>query len=280
MKKFILLTTSLFLFSCSVAEMNEQDDLTKELESAVLSTEDTSQKTNSLTSKDTDNDGINDVADADVDGDGELDNGKDDDGDGINNLSDVDVDNDGVEDNGTDIDNDGINNENDDDIDGDGISNEDDEYQNLSDTSLTRAVQEKITNYINTNYTGKTITEVEIENQIIEIELSSDVSLRFDLNGNFLSFDNENNNDSDDSNDSDNDNDNDDSDDDENEYTSLSSSNLSASVQQKIDTYISFNYAGQTIVEVEVENQKIEIELSNDVELIFDLNGNFLKLDN
>ena len=98
MKKFILLTTSLFLFSCSVAEMNEQDDLTKELESAVLSTEDTSQKTNSLTSKDTDNDGINDVADADVDGDGELDNGKDDDGDGINNLSDVDVDNDGVED--------------------------------------------------------------------------------------------------------------------------------------------------------------------------------------
>ncbi len=203
MKKFILLTTSLLVFSCSVNEMDEQDNLTNEIESLVLSDEITSEKSNFLTSKDTDNDGINDAADVDVDGDGILDNGADDDGDGINNISDVDVDNDGIDDNGTDIDDDGINDENDDDIDGDGISNDDDEYQNLSDTSLSNAVQEKITNYINSNYTGKTITEVEIENQTIEIELSSEVSLRFDLNGNFLSLDNDEG--SDDNSDSDND---------------------------------------------------------------------------
>ena len=61
MKKFILLTTSLLVFSCSVNEMDEQDNLTNEIESLVLSDEITSEKSNFLTSKDTDNDGINEL---------------------------------------------------------------------------------------------------------------------------------------------------------------------------------------------------------------------------
>ena len=290
MKKFILLTAPFLIFSCSISEMEEVDKLNEQIENLEITVEnpiDTTKNpidtTNSLTSKDTDNDGIHDLADADIDGDGVIDNGSDDDADGINNLSDADLDNDGINDNGTDIDHDGINDEYDDDIDGDGIHNDEDEYQNLPDTSLSASVQQNITTYINSNYAGKTITEVEIYNQSIEIELTGDIELLFDLNGNFLSF--ENDNDDDDDNDDDNDNDDDDNDDDDdendddNEYNSLTSSNLSDAVQQKIMDYIRSNYPDLTVVEVEIESQKIEIELSNNIELIFDLNGNFLRLD-
>ena len=286
MKKIILLTTGIILFSCSTEEITDDQNLIDEIETLAIDEEVNSEKNDSITSKDTDNDGINDDADADVDGDGTIDNGTDSDGDGINDLADVDNDNDGIEDNGTDIDEDGINDDYDDDIDGDGISNEDDEYQNLSDTDLSSTVQQKITAYINENHTGETITEVEIENQIIEIELSGNTELSFTLSGDYLTteVDDEDDQDDDDSydeddNDDENDQDDDDSDDEENEYSSLSSSNLSQVVQQKITDYINSNYPNDSVTEVEIENQKIEVELSSDIELIFDLNGNFLRLD-
>lgn len=279
MKKFILLTAPFIFFSCSISEMEEVDKLNEQIENLEITVENPIDTTNSLTSKDTDNDGIHDLADADIDGDGVIDNGSDDDADGINNLSDADLDNDGINDNGTDIDHDGINDEYDDDIDGDGIHNDEDEYQNLPDTSLSASVQQNITTYINSNYTGKTITEVEIYNQSIEIELTGDIELLFDLNGNFLSFENDNDDDDDNDDDNDDDDDDDDENDDDNEYNSLTSSNLSDAVQQKIMDYIRSNYPDLTVVEVEIESQKIEIELSNNIELIFDLNGNFLRLD-
>ncbi len=269
MKKIILLTTGILLLSCSNEELAEDQNLIDDIELLSNENELNSDKDSAQTTKDTDNDGINDEADADVDGDGTLDNGTDSDGDGINDLADVDTDNDGIEDNGTDIDEDGINDEYDDDIDGDGISNEEDEYQNLSDTDLSSTIQQKITAYINENHSGETITEVEIENQIIEVELSGNIELSFDLNGDFLATKAEN----------DHDNDDNENDDNENEYSSLSSSNLSQAVQQKIADYISANYPNDSVTEVEIENQKIEVELSSGIELIFDLNGNFLRLD-
>ena len=186
MKKIILLTTGIVLFSCSTEEIIDDQNLIDEIESLANNEDVTLDKNNTKASNDTDKDGINDEADSDVDGDGTLDNGTDSDGDGINDLADVDNDNDGIDDNGTDIDEDGINDDYDDDIDGDGISNEDDEYQNLSDTDLSSSVQKKITDYINENHSGKTITEVEIENQIIEIELSGNTELSFTLSGDYL----------------------------------------------------------------------------------------------
>ena len=276
MKKIILLTTGILLFSCSTEDVSDDQNLINEIESLNVNEETISDKSSSTTNKDTDNDGINDEADADIDGDGTIDNGTDSDGDGINDLADVDSDNDGIEDNGTDIDEDGINDEYDDDIDGDGVPNEEDEYQNLSDTDLSSSIQQKITAYINENHSGETITEVEIENQIIEVELSGNIELSFDLNGDFLSTEAENDQDNDDDND---DNENDDNENDENEYSSLSGSNLSKSVQQKISDYISTNYPNDTVTKVEIENQKIEVELSSGIELIFDINGNFVRLD-
>ncbi|MGB1534487.1 MAG: PepSY-like domain-containing protein [Flavobacteriaceae bacterium] len=252
MKKIILLTTGILLLSCSNEELAEDQNLIDDIELLSNENELNSDKESAQTTKDTDNDGINDEAD-------------------------VDTDNDGIEDNGTDIDEDGINDEYDDYIDGDGISNEEDEYQNLSDTDLSSTIQQKITAYINENHSGETITEVEIENQIIEVELSGNIELSFDLNGDFLATEAENDHDNDD--DNDHDNDDNENDDNENEYSSLSSSNLSQAVQKKIADYISANYPNDSVTEVEIENQKIEVELSSGIELIFDLNGNFLRLD-
>ena len=151
MKKIVLLTTGILLLSCSNEELAENQNLIDDIELLSNENELNSDKESAQTTKDTDNDGINDEAD-------------------------VDTDNDGIEDNGTDIDEDGINDEHDD-------------YQNLSDTDLSSTIQQKITADINENHSGETINEVEIENQKIEVELSSGIELIFDLNGNFLRLD-------------------------------------------------------------------------------------------
>lgn len=75
---------------------------------------------------DSDGDGIPDLVDADVDGDGIVDNGIDTDGDGIKDVADADVNGDGIVDNGTDTDGDGINNAYDSDDDNDGLSDDKD----------------------------------------------------------------------------------------------------------------------------------------------------------
>ncbi|WP_422083634.1 gliding motility-associated C-terminal domain-containing protein [Ulvibacterium sp.] len=100
---------------------------------------------------DDDNDGVPDVEDdfpndpnehTDTDGDGEGDNSDmDDDNDGIPDNEDADVDGDGIIDNGTDSDGDGINDENDDlddniDTDGDGIPDVNDDFPNDPDESV------------------------------------------------------------------------------------------------------------------------------------------------
>lgn len=61
------------------------------------------------TNTDDDGDGIPNVADVDINGDGTLDNGTDTDGDGINDISDSDINGDGTIDNGPDVNADGIN---------------------------------------------------------------------------------------------------------------------------------------------------------------------------
>ena len=87
MKKFILLTAPFLIFSCSISEMEEVDKLNEQIENLEITVENPINTTNSLTSKDTDNDGIHDLADADIDGDGVID---DSDGDGIPDYLDSD----------------------------------------------------------------------------------------------------------------------------------------------------------------------------------------------
>jgi hypothetical protein len=67
--------------------------------------------------------------------------------------------------------------------------------------------------------------------------------------------------------------------DDDNEYASLESANLSAPVVDSINAYIDTNYPNAIIAEVEIEAQYIEVELNNNRELKFDLDGSFLGYD-
>lgn len=49
-----------------------------------------------------------------------------------------------------------------------------------------------------------------------------------------------------------------------------------AMVPAKITEFVKQNYKGAKIVEMEIKGGKIEVELSNDVDLVFDSNGRYL----
>lgn len=116
------------------------------------------------------------------------------------------------------------------------------------------SLPQAIFNYITANYPGSTIWKAEIEdNNNYEVELNTGVELIFDQEGNFLGVD-------------------DDADDDfGDEHVAP------ANLPEKIRNFVTTHFAGATIIEAEKENNgNYEIELSNDVELVFDADGNFL----
>ena len=117
----------------------------------------------------------------------------------------------------------------------------------------TSTLPQSILDYITVNYPGLTIVEAEIEdNQNFEIELSNDTELIFNAQGEFLGVDDE-----------------------ENEFDDEEID--PASLPQNILDFISDNFPGLGIDEAELENNgNYEIELDNDIELIFDGEGNFL----
>lgn len=117
----------------------------------------------------------------------------------------------------------------------------------------TSTLPQSILDYITENYPGLTIVEAEKEdNENYEIKLSDGTEVIFDSQGEFLGID-----------------------DDENEFgdEDIDPSDL----PQNILDFISNNYPGINIEEAELENNgNYEVELENDVELIFDGDGNFL----
>jgi hypothetical protein len=50
-------------------------------------------------------------------------------------------------------------------------------------------------------------------------------------------------------------------------------------IPKKIKTYVAKNYPAQQISKIEKNSRKFEVELTNDLGLDFDLNGNFLRID-
>src|SRR5690606_39230968 len=118
----------------------------------------------------------------------------------------------------------------------------------------TAALPQPILSYISTNYPNNTITEAEVEdNNNYEVELNNGTELIFDAQGNFLGID--------------------DDDDDNFGDEDIAPGDLPVNIREFIATH----FQGATIEEAERENNgNYEVELSNDVELIFDSNGNFL----
>ncbi len=118
----------------------------------------------------------------------------------------------------------------------------------------TSSLPQDILDYVTTNYPDATIREAEIEdNNNFEVYLSNGLELIFDEDGNFLGID-------------------DDSDDDFGDEH-LSNSEIPQNILDFIEQY----FPGADIDEAEIENNgNYEIELEDDVELIFDSDGNFL----
>jgi hypothetical protein len=52
-----------------------------------------------------------------------------------------------------------------------------------------------------------------------------------------------------------------------------------ALIPTKINTYVTTNYPDQFVTSIDNEKTFIEIELSNNLKLVFDLEGNFLRID-
>ncbi len=118
------------------------------------------------------------------------------------------------------------------------------------------SLPQPILDYVSSNYPDVTIREAELEdNNNFEIYLSNGLELIFDANGNFLGIDDDETEDFGD------------------EYIPISE------IPQNILDFITANFPGVGIDEAEKENNgNYEIELENDIELVFDANGNFLGL--
>ncbi len=248
-----------------------------------------------LTSQDIDQDGINDYADADTNGDGTVDNGTDTDGDGINDDADADADGDGVLDEGAidtdgdgiknthdddidgdglqndeddDIDGDGIANEIDDDIDGDGYSNEEDEdedgdgflnneeSENTSFDALNDVVAEAIQAYLDENYPNLEVRYIKIYPNFIKVKLSNRTELYFDYDGQILYIDDHGHRGS---------------------GEEITFEDLDPEVAQRIQDYITNNHPDDIVDELERYGALyIKVELESDLRLFFDGEGNFL----
>ena len=248
-----------------------------------------------LTSQDIDQDGINDYADADTNGDGTVDNGTDTDGDGINDDADADADGDGVLDEGAidtdgdgiknthdddidgdglqndeddDIDGDGIANEIDDDIDGDGYSNEEDEdedgdgflnneeSENTSFDALNDVVAGAIQAYLDENYPNLEVRYIKIYPNFIKVKLSNRTELYFDYDGQILYVDDHGHRGS---------------------GEEITFEDLDPEVAQRIQDYIANNHPDDMVDELERYGALyIKVELESDLRLFFDGEGNFL----
>jgi hypothetical protein len=219
---------------------------------------------------DTDGDGINDDADADADGDGLLDEGAiDTDGDGIKNTHDDDIDGDGLQnDEDDDIDGDGIANEIDDDIDGDGYSNEEDEdedgdgflnneeSENSSLNALNDAVAQAIQTYLDENYPNLEVRYIKIYPTFIKVKLSNRTELYFDYDGQILYIDDHGHRGS---------------------GEDITFDDLDPEVAQRIQDYIANNHPDDMVDELERYGALyIKVKFESDLRLFFDGEGNFL----
>ncbi|MCP9768443.1 hypothetical protein EGI22_11005 [Lacihabitans sp. LS3-19] len=111
-----------------------------------------------------------------------------------------------------------------------------------------------ITQYINTNYPGKTITKAEKYLTKFEVTLSDLTKLEFSLSGAFIEVSGSNKKD-----------------------TKVSDDTMAALPQVILD-YIAKNYPGINIVKAEKSANKYEVKLSNRIRLDFDLNGKLLRV--
>lgn len=98
-------------------------------------------------------------------------------------------------------------------------------------------------------FANATVVNVELDDFIYEVLLSNGVELDFDMNGNWREVDC---------------------------HTFAVPQGI---VPANIQNFVATNYPNNFIVKIELKNQRYEIELNNHLDLVFDINGNFLYID-
>jgi len=139
-----------------------------------------------------------------------------------------------------------IDDNNNDDNDGDGV--------HIDPNSLPQSILD----YIATHYPNAIITEAERYPNKYEVELSNGLKLEFTLDGSFIEISGGSRDDNDDN----------------EEEGDIDPDDL----PQVILDYIATHYPNTTIVEAERDSDKYEVELSNDLELEFTLDGRLIKI--
>ncbi|MFG4004555.1 hypothetical protein B0A67_12755 [Flavobacterium aquidurense] len=131
-------------------------------------------------------------------------------------------------------------------------SDDDNNESVINVTDLPKSADTFVTTYFpNTTYALiKKQNVADNDGSIYDVKLSNNFEIDFDINGNWIDID----------------------------------GNHQAVpvelVPGKIQTYVTTNYPSQFVTSIDNERTTIEVELSNNIDLVFDLQGNFLRIDN
>ena len=120
----------------------------------------------------------------------------------------------------------------------------------ISENELPSPAQE----FLSKNFSGKKLIRIEKDvdrnTTDYEVRLDDQTKVEFDQNGNWKEVDGSNN-----------------------------APIPSGFIPEKIKKYVTENYPNQQISKIEKGARKYEVELTNDLDLDFDLNGDFLRMD-
>ncbi len=113
----------------------------------------------------------------------------------------------------------------------------------------TDLIPEPILTFVTTNFPENYIVQISRDYDGYEVDLNNGYSIEFDRNGNWVEIDCERD------------------------------PVPTALIPEPILAYVSANYPQNFIVQISKDNRGYDVELNNDVDLEFDTNGNFLRID-
>jgi hypothetical protein len=130
-------------------------------------------------------------------------------------------------------------------------SDDDNNESVINASDLPKAADTFVTTYFpNATYIAVTKQNIaDINGSIYDVKLSNNFDIDFDANGNWIDIDGNH------------------------------QAVPVALVPEKIQTYVTTNYPNQFVTSIDNEKTTVDVELSNDLDLVFDLQGNFLRID-
>lgn len=130
-------------------------------------------------------------------------------------------------------------------------SDDDNNESVINVTDLPKAADTFVTTYFpNTTYALITKQNIaDLDGSLYDVKLSNNFEIDFDANGNWIDIDGNH------------------------------QAVPVALIPEKIQTYVTTNYPNQFVTSIDKEKTTVEVEISNNLDLVFDLQGNFLRID-